>query len=145
VYPAPAVTALIDEQFIPVRVHIKENPTAWKRFGIRWTPTVMALTPDGKEVRRIEGYLPEDEFLGQLYLHLGYAYANRKDWKSAQHWFEEASKLENTDAAPEGLYWEGVARYSATHDHNVLPQITAAFKTRFANTSWAKRTVVWEK
>jgi hypothetical protein len=143
VYPAPAVTALIDQQFIPVRVHVKENPTAWKRFGIRWTPTVIVLSPDGHEVRRIEGFLPTEDFLGQLELDLGYLAANRKDWSTAQRWFAEASKHENTDAGPEGLYWEGVSRYSASHDHTILPQITRAFKDKYKNTSWAKRASVW--
>lgn len=142
-YPAPAVTALIDQEFIPVRVHVKENPTAWKRFGIRWTPTVIVLSPDGQEVRRIEGFLPTDDFLGQLDLDLGYLAANRKDWSTAQRWFAEASKHENTDAGPEGLYWEGVSRYSASHDHTILPQITRAFTNKYQNTSWAKRASIW--
>ncbi len=142
-YPAPAVTTLINDQFVPVRVHIKENPTAWHRFGIRWTPTVIALSPDGREVRRIEGFLPEDEFIGQLRLDLGYLAANRKDWVAAQRWFREASATNGTDAAPEGTYWEGVARYSATHDHTVLGELRKTLAQRFPNTSWEKRAVVW--
>jgi hypothetical protein len=143
VYPAPAVTALITQQFVTLRAHVKENPSAWKRFGVRWSPTVLILAPDGTEVRRIEGFLPEDEFLGQLNLALGYLAANHKDWKTAQRWFQEASRFENTDAGPEGLYWEGVARYSATHDHTILGEITRAFRRRYPDTSWAKRASIW--
>jgi thioredoxin-like negative regulator of GroEL len=143
VYPAPAVTAFIVEQFVPVRIHVKEQPRMWHRFGIRWTPTVMVLSPDGHEVRRIEGFLPEQDLLGQLRLGLGYEAANRKDWPAAERWFGEASRAKNTDAEPEGVYWEGVARYSASHDANVLKELGKSIASRYPNTSWAKRSSIW--
>jgi thioredoxin-like negative regulator of GroEL len=143
VYPTPAVTAFIDEQFVPVRIHIKEQAGMWHRFGVRWTPTVMVLSPDGREVRRVEGFLPADDLTGQLQLALGYEAANRKDWPAAQRWFGEASRAANTDAAPEGLYWEGVARYSASHDANVLKELGKSVTSRHPNTSWAKRASIW--
>lgn len=142
-YPAPAVTALITAEFVTARVHVKENPTAWHRFGIRWTPTVLVLSPKGDEVRRIEGFLPEADLLGQLRLALGYEAANRKDWAIAERWFGEASETSDTDAAAEGTYWEGVAQYSKTHDHTVLGKLRRTLEARFPGTSWAKRAVVW--
>lgn len=142
-YPAPAVTALITEHFLTARVHVKEQPTTWHRFGVRWTPTVLVLSPDGPEVRRIEGYLPEDDFLGELDLGLGYLAANAKQWKDAEHWFDEAAKHENTDAGPEGMYWRGVARYSGSHDHTVLGALRKELEQRYPTSSWARRAVVW--
>jgi thioredoxin-related protein len=144
VYPAPAVTALIKENFRTVRIHVKDNPTMWHRYHIRWTPTVLILAPDGSEVRRIEGFLPEDEFLGQLRLGLGYMAVNKKDWESAARWFTEAeSKSANTDAGPEGMYWAGVARYSGSHDAAHLKDLRRKFDQHYQNTSWAKRSSVW--
>jgi hypothetical protein len=144
VYPTPAVTALIDEHFLPVRIHIKEQPRMWHRFGIRWTPTVMVLSPDGDEVRRVEGYLPADELEAQLRLGLGYLAANKKDWAAAERWFGEAAESPGTDAAPEGLYWRGVARYSASHDANELKATYQSFTRRYQDTSWAKRASIWK-
>jgi thioredoxin-like negative regulator of GroEL len=144
VYPTPEVTAFIRENFVTARVHIKENPTMWHRYGIRWTPTVLVLAADGTELRRIEGFLPADELLGQLRVALGYNAANAKNWKDAQRWFEEASANgATTDAAPEALYWAGVSRYSASHDPAELRKLKQQFAQRFQNTAWAKRTVVW--
>jgi thioredoxin-like negative regulator of GroEL len=144
VYPAPAVTAFIRENFVTARVHIKENPTMWHRYGIRWTPTVLVLAPDGKELRRVEGFLPADELLGQLRLALGYGAVNEKRWNDAERWFEDASADgAHTDAAPEALYWAGVSRYSASHDSGELRKLKQQFAQRFQNTAWAKRTVVW--
>lgn len=142
-YPTPEVTAFIEQNFVPARVHVKENPTAWHRFGIRWTPTVMVLSPDGKEVRRVEGFLPADELLGQLELDLGYEAVNRKDWKTAERWFHAASQRKDTAAGPEGLYWEGVARYSASHDAKELVALRHRLEERYPDTAWAKRSVVW--
>ncbi len=142
-YPTPEVTALIDEHFIPVRIHIKEQGRMWHRFGVRWTPTVMVLSSNGAEVRRVEGYLPADELEGQLRLALGYVAANRKDWPTAERWFGEAADARGTDAGPEGLYWRGVARYSASHDAKELQEIYRSFTTRYQDTSWAKRASIW--
>lgn len=142
-YPAPAVTALITEQFVTARVHVKEQPTQWHRFGVRWTPTVLILSPDGQEVRRIEGFLPEDDLLGQLELALGYLASNGKQWKDAEHWFDEAAKREKTDAGAEGMYWRGVARYSASHDPKVLGALRKELEGRYPDSSWARRSVVW--
>jgi len=143
VYPTPVVTALIDEQFVPVRIHIKEQARMWHRFGIRWTPTVMVLSPEGTEVRRIEGFLPADELRGQLLLGLGYVAANKKDWAAAERWFAQAAEEGETDAGPEGVYWVGVARYSASHDAKELAATYARLTERHRDTSWAKRAIVW--
>ena len=142
-YPAPVVTALIDEQFVPVRIHIKEQGRMWHRFGVRWTPTVLVLSPDGHEVQRVEGFLPADELEGQLRLALGYLAANKKDWPTAERWFGEAAERSGTDAGPEGLYWRGVARYSASHDANELKETYRTFAQRYPDSSWAKRASVW--
>ncbi len=115
----------------------------WHRFGIRWTPSVMVLASDGFEVRRTEGFLPTEDFLGQLKLGLGYAAADKKDWAAAERWFTEASGQIDTDAGPEGLYFVGVARYSASHDAKELAATFRAFQTRYEHTSWAKRASIW--
>jgi len=145
VYPTPAITELIDEHFVPVRVHVKEQPVAWHRFGIRWTPTIIVLAPDGAEVRREEGFLPADELRGWLQLSLGYLAANKKDWKTAERWFGEAAAATNTEAGPEGLYWQGVAQYSASHDHTLLPELDRRITQQYPNTVWAKRSSIWKK
>ena len=143
-YPDPAVSNFISQQFVPVRIHIKEQPTMWKRFNVRWTPTVLVLAPDGKEVRRIEGFLPQDELLGQLELALAFLAVEKKDWPVAQREFERVvERFPETDAGPEALYWSGVAQYSSSHDASVLKALGKKFKERYTETSWAKRASIW--
>ena len=116
----------------------------WKRFNIRWTPTVLILAPDGSEARRIEGFLPRDELLGQIGLGLGFIGVNRKDWAVAQQAFEQVvEQYPDTAAGPEALYWTGVAKYSASHDPSELKSLGRQFKERYTDTAWAKRASIW--
>ena len=143
-YPDPKVSEFITQHFVTARIHIKEQPTMWKRFDIRWTPTVLVLAPDGSEARRIEGFLPADELLGQLGLALGFIGVNRKDWATARTEFEKVvDKYPDTDSAPEALYWTGVAKYSASHDAGELKALGNQFKERYTDSAWAKRASIW--
>ncbi len=143
-YPDPRVVDFITREFVPDRAHIKQEPQMWHRFRTRWTPTVLVLDSDGKEVRRIEGFLPADELLGQLQLALGFLAVNHKKWADAERHFEAAAHdYPDTDAAPEAQYWAGVSRYSASHDGAELKRTARAFRERYTETSWAKRASVW--
>jgi outer membrane protein assembly factor BamD (BamD/ComL family) len=116
----------------------------WKRFNVRWTPTVLVLGPDGTEGRRIEGYLPPNELLGQLELGLGFLAVNRKDWSTAREEFERVvANYPETEAGPEALYWSGVAKYSSSHDATELKNLGRQFKERYTDTAWAKRASIW--
>lgn len=143
-YPDPRVGAFIARRFVPVRIHVKDQPTMWKRFEIRWTPTVLVLAPDGSEVRRVEGFLPKEELLGQLGLALGYLGVKRKDWTAARQEFDDVvQQYPDTSAGPEALYWSGVAKYSASHDASELRALGKQFKERYTDTAWAKRASIW--
>lgn len=134
----------IADHFATARVHIKEQPTAFHRFGARWTPTVLMLGPDGKELRRVEGFLPADELLGQVKMALAYQAVARKQWdQAASHFASVVRDHPDSEAAPEAQYWEGVARYSGTHDASHLQETARRFKQKYASTGWAKRSSVW--
>ncbi len=144
-YPEERVTRFIREHMESARIHIKEQPQMWKRFGVRWTPTVLVLAPDGTELRRIEGFLPADELLGNLEIAMGNWAVERKDWNDAETWFGHAvEQVPNTDVAAEGLYWRGVSRYSGSHDAAQLKETSREFKKRYQHTAWAKRASVWD-
>ena len=144
------MTRFITDNFIPARVHVKEQPADFKsfgeRFGAQWTPTILLLDADAVERYRIEGFLPANDFLAQLTLGLGHAAFKRQDWKEAERLFREALvRYPKSEAAPEALYWAGVARYKGSNDASALAETAQAFADRYTDTSWAKKASVWAK
>jgi len=115
-----------------------------ERFGVQWTPTVLLMDSGGAERHRIEGFLPAPDFGGQLLLGLGHAAFAAQNWSEAQRRFGEVlEKFPDSDAAPEALYWKGAARYKETNDGSALGETARAFRTRYTDSTWAKKASVW--
>ena len=143
-YPDERVTSFIAENFVPVKIHIKENPAGFERFGAQWTPTIIIADSNGTERYRFEGYLPAEDFLAQLELGLAKsAFANNR-FDEAEKWFRDiVARFANSDTAPEALYWAGVAKYKASNDPTPLKETAKAFQSRYSESSWAKKASVW--
>ena len=54
------MASFIADHFATARLHIKEQPTAFHRFSARWTPTVLMLGPDGRELPPGSGISPSN-------------------------------------------------------------------------------------
>jgi tetratricopeptide (TPR) repeat protein len=149
VYPDERVAHLINQNFIPARVHVREQPEDYRRFGqrygVQWTPTLLVIDPDGTERHRIEGFLPADDLMAQLLLGLGHSAFARERWDEAERRFREAvERFPRSDAAPEALYWAGVARYKEKGDAGALAETGREFTKRYQDSSWAKKASVWK-
>ncbi len=143
-YPDAEVASYVTKHFVPVRIHIKEQPQNFKRFGAEWTPTILTWNPDSNSERhRIEGFLPKDELLGQLALGRGHDAFGRENWDEAIKAFEEAAARQGTEAAAEGVYWAGVSRYKKTQDPAALRATSTALREKFPQSVWAKKGSVW--
>ena len=69
----------------------------------------------------------------------------QQQWAEAERRFREiVEQLPQTDAAPEALYWAGVAPYKATGDPASLQATGRAFTTRYQDSTWAKKASVWK-
>jgi hypothetical protein len=148
VFPDERVTRLVRENFVPARVHVKEQAEDFQRLGQRfnafWTPTQLLLEPDGKERHRLEGFLPTEDFLAQITLGLAKAAFARQEWERAETYYREVvEKYPDTSAAPEALYWAGVARYKRTNAPGALKETASEFTRRYTDTEWAKRASIW--
>jgi len=144
VYPNPRVADFVTGNFVPVKIHVKEQPAAFKRFGAQWTPTLMVLDPEGKEQYRFEGYLPPEDFLAQLELGLAKsAFAHEEFAQAERRYREIVRKYPTLEAAPEAVYWAGVAKYKATGDAAALRDTAREMSQRYPASSWAKKASVW--
>jgi len=148
VYTDPRVITFITANFVPVRIHVREQGDEFKRLGARfnaqWTPTILIVDRDGESRHRIEGFLPVDDFLPQLELGLAHSAFARQDFVEAERWFRAVlNEHPQTETAPEALYWAGVSRYKASGDASALADTAAQFSQRYRDSSWAKKASVW--
>lgn len=98
----------------------------------------------GVEQHRFEGFLPADDFLAQLLLGKAKTAFGRKRFDEAEREFNRiVEELPQSDAAPEALYWAGVARYKSSGDASALADTAAGFKQRYQQSTWAKKASVW--
>ena len=147
-WPDERVARFVSENFIPARVHVKDDAAAFKKYGeqynAHWTPTILELDPNGEEFYRIEGFLPNDDFLAQLMLGRAHMDFKKGKWEDAEKRFREiVEKLPKSEAAPEAMYWAGVSRYKATNDATALKETAKSFAQRYNDSSWAKKASIW--
>ena len=147
-WPDERVVRFVNENFLPARVHVKEDADAFKKYGeqynAHWTPTVLELDPNGEEFYRLEGFLPLDDFLAQLMIGRAHMDFKQEKWTAAEKRFREiVDNFSQTDAAPEALYWAGVSHYRATKDAGALKETAKAFTQRYKESSWAKKASIW--
>jgi hypothetical protein len=140
------VAGFITQNFVPVKIHVKEQPDAFKRFGAQWTPTLIVLDPEGKERYRFEGYLPPEDFIAQLQLGLAKSAFARGQWDDADRRFLEIARLhKDSEVAPEAVYWAGVSLYKRTSDHHALGETAKQLRSGYPESIWTKKASVWEE
>jgi len=134
----------ISSNFIPVKVHIKEQKQTFERFGAQWTPTLIVLDPDGNERHRVEGFLPAGDFLAQLDMGRAKLAFQRQAFRDAETIFRSICQdRRGTFAAPEACYWAGVAAYKAGGDATRLNETARLLKKEFPESEWARKASVW--
>ena len=147
-WPDERVARFVTGNFVPARVHVKDDAAAFKKYGeqynVHWTPTILELDPNGQEFYRVEGFLPNDDFLAQLMLGRAHMDFKKGNFAEAEKRFREiVEKLPKSEAAPEAMYWAGVSRYKATNDATALKETAKSFSQRYNDSSWAKKASIW--
>lgn len=117
-YPDERVDALLANEFVCVKYNVKHlNQWFRKLTGTvahLWTPDVMVMSERLMQVRRFSGYLPPARFAAELRFGLGLWHLhNRRAADAGKHLTAVAEADDAGVAAPEALYWAGVAAYFA--------------------------------
>jgi outer membrane protein assembly factor BamD (BamD/ComL family) len=114
------------------------------RFGIKWTPTILILDSDGDEHHRFIGYLPPEDFVGQIILARGKVAFNSDNFEEAIQRFQEVLvRYPKTDAAPEAQYYLGVTKYKASHDPKELKAGFETLQRDYPGSEWTKKAQVY--
>ena len=91
---------------------------------------MLLLDAAGKERARLEGYLPNNDFMAALKNGLGRIAFVQKKYADAGRWYGDVvAQFGDSHFAPEAMYWRAVAQYSASHDHTVLGQVAEELRT----------------
>jgi hypothetical protein len=129
---------------VAVEAHIKEHPAWFHRFEAVWTPTILLFDSDGKERVRLEGYLPNIDFVAALTSGLGRIALTQKKYADAERWYDEAvTRFGQSHSAPGAMYWRAVARYGATHDHTILTRVAEELRRTYPSSVWASKAIPW--
>jgi len=134
----------VERNFIPLQVDFNKNKALVKRYGIKWTPTIVILDSDGDEHHRFIGFLSPEDFIGQIMLGKGLAEFNLDNFEQAIQSFQEILvRYPKTDAAPEAQYLLGVSRYKASHDPKQLKLGLEVLQRDYPNSEWTKKAQVY--
>jgi hypothetical protein len=134
----------VEKNFIPLQVDFTKNKALVKRFGIRWTPTVLILDSDGDEHHRFIGFLSPEDFIGQIILGRGKVDFNLDHFEETIQCFQEVLvRYSRTDVAPEAQYFLGVTKYKASHDPKELKLGFELLQRDYPNSEWTKKAQVY--
>ena len=105
---------------------------------------MLLLDSEGKERVRLEGYLPNTDFLAALMCGLGRIAFVRKNYTDAERWYGDVvTVFAKTHSAPGAMYWRAVTRYRASNDHSVLSKVAEELRTRYPSSVWASKAIPW--
>jgi hypothetical protein len=134
------VAAFIQQNFLPVKIPVKEQPATFRRFGVLWTPTLLAMDAESHERLHFVGYMPAEDFLAHLELGAANASFGRKQWDEAGRRYRAlAEGHPASELAPEAWYWEAVTHYMARKDHVPLETLASRLKHRYPDSIWTKK------
>lgn len=105
---------------------------------------MLLLDSTGKERVRLEGYLPNNDFVAALMSGLGRIAFVHKEYTDAERWYGDlVARFDNTHFAAEAMYWRAVARYKATNDHTVLGKVAEELRNTYPSSVWASKAIPW--
>jgi len=138
-YPNKAVIEFINSNMIAVRVRHDQRPLA-EDFKVKWTPTLITLDMDGTERHRTVGFLPPEELIPSLMSGIGKAHLERGEFAKAIPRFEMlVSKYPKSGAAPEAVFFLGVARFQSAQDPKFLKKAYDQLAAQYPQSEWTTR------
>lgn len=146
-YPEPAVEAAIS-QVVPLQMNVKEEATkpVIERIRHVWTPDIRLIGPDSFDYGGWNGYLPPFEYIPQLLVTRAMATLRQHQFEAAATLYEDVLKRYPTSfAAPEALYFLGVARYEASGEGGDLTRPWHQLQSRYPASNWRIRQSFVEK
>lgn len=105
---------------------------------------MLLLDSDGKERVRVEGYLPNGDFVAALRNGLGRLAFVHKKYADAERWYGDVvARLGDSHFVPEAMYWRAVTHYKASNDHTLLGKVAEELQSKYPSSVWATKAIPW--
>lgn len=138
-YPQPEVAAFVADRVIPLRIASDAQPYA-RQFQVKWTPCLIALDAEGVEHYRSVGFLSAVELIPSLILRSGRIHFDAGDLEQGIKTLDEViDKHPQSYAAPEAIFYRGVARYKHSDDPAFLKTAQQKLSVAYPDSEWALR------
>jgi hypothetical protein len=146
-YPDQRVQRLLDEETAPVQVNVQEEKELLERYHVVWTPTLVLLDAEAEPHQKlVPASLSPDDFLPVVRTAIGRAHLSMKRPDDAIRAFDAVlSRHPGALAAPEALYWRGVAQHMKKDD-DAMKRSWGELSERYPDSFWGRAiTFVREK
>ncbi|MBI5970958.1 MAG: thioredoxin fold domain-containing protein [Deltaproteobacteria bacterium] len=138
------VIKLMERDFSPVMVNMKESQDAVKSRHVDWSPTFIVCDETGAELERWVGYLPADDFKAQAILSKGLAALHKGRHEEAAGLFNELiSEFPASEFIPEAEYFLGVAAFKDKGETDKLVEVCHELSAKYPESLWTKRCSIW--
>ena len=141
-YPQPPVIEAITRHAIPIQVDNSKSESNKFLQSVHhiWTPDVRIVNSDGFEMYSWAGFLPPPEFLARTLCGFAMAFLRLKRFEQAEELYVDVLKrFSTTYAAPEALYYLGVARYRKDPNSDELLTQWANLRSRYPDSEYRVR------
>jgi hypothetical protein len=134
---------MLSEYFVCARINTNDQADEARGFDLLWTPTLVVLDHHGHRLRQVVGYLPPAQFLAELSLVRGLSALRSGRAAAAEDLLQQVViDFPGSDAAPEALYWRGVAAYRRSRDKEELWGVWQELVVTFPWSVWAMKTTL---
>jgi len=138
-YPQESVVSFLSSKVVPLRVGADAQPYATD-FNVKWTPTLVTLDASGGEHHRTVGFLAPEALIPSVLLGSAKCHFDAGRFPEAlKDLGELLAKHPKSAAAPEALFYQGVAGYKNTNDAKPLKAAYEKLAAQYPNSEWAQR------
>ncbi len=133
------VIDLFQKGILAVRVSPQE-PSWYKTYNVKFTPTCILLNPEGNEEERSTGFLEANGMMAFLLLGIAKCCYDTGRLEEGGAYIETLTKdYPNSAQAPEGFFLRGIFRYHADHNRDHFKESFDILHERYHDSIWMKR------
>lgn len=138
-YPNEALVDFLNDNVVPLRVLSDKQPMAGD-YNVTWTPALIVLDQDGKELQRTVGFLNPEDLIPSILLGMGNGHFNSEEFAAALEVYGRIiAEYPESDWAPEAIFQRGVSTYKHTEDPLPLRAAYDLLLEKYPTSQWTKR------